>query len=124
MCEIEKMYKLANCAEYKCSHKIQRYCDECKSCRDTYFDPYPVCMGNDCNKDYKQIEFVDSFYNEKQYEILKLIVKSFGFNSLDKPIWDKGWDIAVAKLVNQYWEVLSSVEQQKITNILKGGSDV
>ena len=119
MNEVEKMYKLANCAEYKCSHKIQRYCDECKRCRDPYFEPFLVCEGDNCKKNYKQIEFVYKFDNEKQYKVLKLIVKSFGFNSLDKPIWDKGWDIAIAKLVNHYWNVLSNSEQQEIINILK-----
>ncbi len=56
---------------------------------------------------------------EKQLEILKVIVHSFGFNSLDKPIWDKGWDIAIAKLVNIYWEVLSEKERKQIKEILQ-----
>lgn len=60
------------------------------------------------------------FTAEKQLNILKIIVHSFGFNSLDKPIWDKGWDIAIAKLANIYWEVLMEKEKQQIKEILNG----
>ena len=63
--------------------------------------------------------FYPEFTPEKQFEILKIIVHSHGFNSLDKPIWDKGWDIAIARLVNIYWEVLSTKEQQQVKGILE-----
>ena len=59
------------------------------------------------------------FTAEKQLNILKIIVHSFTFNALDKPIWDKGWDIAIAKLVNIYWEVLTDAEKAQIKEILE-----
>ena len=84
------------------------------------------CTANDC-LDMSKCEgccfckrVYPSFTAEKQYNILKIIVHSFGFNSLDRPIWDKGWDIAIAKLVNNYWEVLPEVEKQQIKVILNG----
>ena len=64
-------------------------------------------------------EYYPPFTAEKQFEILKIIVHSHGFNSLDKPIWDKGWDIAIARLVNIYWEVLTTKEQQQVKGILE-----
>jgi hypothetical protein len=64
-------------------------------------------------------EYYPPFTAEKQFEILKIIVHSHGFNSLDKPIWDKGWDIAIARLVNFYWEVLTTKEQQQVKGILE-----
>lgn len=38
-----------------CEHLLQnKYCDEDKPCRDTYFEPFPYCVGIDyCKKDYK-----------------------------------------------------------------------
>ena len=95
MSEIEKMYKNAGIAPKKCSE-----CDNNIDCG----------FGKDC---------YPPFTTEKQFEILKIIVHSHGFNSLDKPIWDKGWDIAIAKLVNFYWEVLTTKEQQQVKGILE-----
>lgn len=71
-----------------------------------------------CEYAYDKDEY-PPFTAEKQLNILKIIVHSFGFNSLDKPIWDKGWDIAIAKLVNIYWEVLTEKEKQQVKGILE-----
>ena len=105
MSEIEKMMQNAGIkpiAEY-CKHQCNNEFDD------------DACIG--C----KYIEKVEypPFTAEKQIEILKIIVHSYGFNSLDKPIWDKGWDIAIAKLVNFYWEVLTTKEKQQVKGILE-----
>lgn len=38
-----------------CKHLVQNmYCDEDDICRDTYFNPFPNCVGYaDCREDYK-----------------------------------------------------------------------
>lgn len=101
---IEKLYELA---------KVEKksHCDYTCNCR-------YLCSTN-CTHYNEKIEEFPPFTPEKQLNILKIIVHSFGFNSLDKPIWDKGWDIAIAKLVNIYWEVLTEEEKQEIKRILE-----
>ena len=39
-----------------CKHLVQNmYCDEDDICRDTYFNPFPNCVGfADCREDYKR----------------------------------------------------------------------
>lgn len=78
------------------------------------------CSTRNCDIcDKAQYKNYSPFTAEKQLNILKIIVHSFGFNSLDKPIWDKGWNIAIAKLVNIYWEVLTEEEKQQVRGILQ-----
>ena len=64
-------------------------------------------------------EYYEPFTEDKQLNILKIIVHSHGFNALDKPIWGDGWAVAIARLVNIYWEVLSEKEKQQVKGILE-----
>ena len=64
---------------YKCEHLLQnKYCDENKLCRDTFFEPFPRCEKENCTKKYKKIglaedEDINNFTAEKQIETIKLI---------------------------------------------------
>lgn len=114
----EEFYKKAGCAKYECTHKVQKYCDECKGCRDTYFDPYPSCLGDECNKYYKNMKFIDCFTEEKQYKLLKVLYKNFGFKCLDSFAREDSWKESIAKLACFYWDVLSKETQEEIRKII------
>ena len=119
--EIEKLYKLAGCAKYVCTHKVQKYCDENIGCRDPYFNPYPLCEGEKCNKEYKNIVFDEyecCFTAEKQLNLIKWFIRSRLFSSVKFSIHYIVDDIA--SCIVFLWDEFTETEQEEIENILKG----
>ena len=57
-----------------CKHLVQNmYCDEDDICRDTYFNPFPNCVGYaDCREDYKRKDERYPTITDRHY--LELIV--------------------------------------------------
>ena len=102
MSEITKLYENAGVEKLL-------YCDICKAQEHAL----GLCAETKCEP------FYPPFTTEKQLKILKIIVHSYGFNALDKPIWGDGWAVAIARLVNIYWEVLSEKEKQQVKGILE-----
>ena len=102
MNEVKKMYENAGVEKSKC------------------WDDCTTCTRTSCDKtiSYIKAEY-PPFTAEKLLKILKIIVHSYGFNALDKPIWGDGWAVAIARLVNIYWEVLSEKEKQQVKGILE-----
>lgn len=66
-----------------CKHLVQNmYCDEGDICRDTYFNPFPNCVGYaDCREDYKRKDERYPTITDRHY--LELIC---ALNNADKDV--------------------------------------
>ena len=132
--EIRKLFKNAGADKWTCSHKIQKYCDENKGCRDPYFDPYPVCKGLEaCTKDYKDEVFDRYFSPEMQLEVLKVLIdglwiefahyrnKGYYAGKVDfkQHFEAETFEEALAGLVNRVWNSMSDSARERIREILK-----
>ena len=73
-----------------CKHLVQNmYCDEDDICRDTYFNPFPNCVGYaDCREDYKRKDeryptITDRHYLELICVSSKELIKRFDISGSD-----------------------------------------
>ena len=135
--EIKKLFKNAGADKWTCSHKVQRYCDECERSRDTYFNPFPECTGiESCSKSYKDIIFNRNLNPEMQLEVLKALIRGrwiefaqymgelgkekyyMGRIDLKKHYTGETFEETLAGIANQMWEELPESSKKKIKEIL------
>ena len=137
--EIKKLFKNAGADKWTCSHKIQKYCDENKGCRDPYFNPYPLCKGiKECTEDYKDEVFDRYFSPEMQLEVLKVLIDGLWVELAHYRKGDLGsgcyyagkvdfkkhfeaptFEETLAGLVNRMWGSISESARERIREILQ-----